>query len=52
MLYIICMKMPSHVKQGPALLGFFPYDVGVHQGEKLPPLLFAVYLNDFEYSVS
>ena len=32
----------SYVKQGQGLSGFFPSEAGVHQGEYLSPLLFAV----------
>ena len=46
------MKMLSCVKQGQALSNFFSCDVGVRQGENSSLLLFAIYLNDFEYSVS
>ena len=42
----------SCVKQGQALSNFFSCEVGVRQGENLSPLLFAIYLNDFEHSVS
>ena len=40
------------IKQGQALSDFFSCDVGVRQGENLSPLLFAIYLNDFEHSVN
>ena len=42
----------SCVKQGQALSDFFSCEVGVWQGENLSPLLFAIYLNDFEHSIS
>jgi hypothetical protein len=42
----------SCVKVGNTISNFFDCNVGVRQGENLSPLLFAVYLNDFEYFVS
>jgi hypothetical protein len=45
-------KAKSCVKHGGAISNFFACTVGVRQGENLSPLLFAVYLNDFERHVS
>ncbi len=45
-------KAKSCVKQGHAVSNLFACEVGVRQGENLSPLLFAIYLNDFEYYVS
>ena len=35
-----------------AMSDFFTCNVGVRQGENLSPLLFAVYLNDFEEHIA
>jgi len=42
----------SCVKSQGKLSDYFTCNVGVRQGENLSPLLFAIYLNDFEYYVS
>ena len=42
----------SCVKKGNAMSNFFSCLIGVRQGENLSPLLFAIYLNDFEYTLS
>ena len=42
----------SCVKKDNKLSSFFTCNIGVRQGENLSPLLFAIYLNDFEYFVS
>ena len=44
--------MQSCVKVGGRISDFFTCNVGVRQGENLSPLLFAIYLNDFESYVS
>ena len=51
-IYNMYENAKSCVKQGQALSDFFSCEVGVRQGENLSPLLFAIYLNDFEHSVS
>ena len=42
----------SCVMIGDAISQSFPCNIGVRQGENLSPLLFAIYLNDFEFFVS
>ena len=42
----------SCVKSGGYLSEFFNCNVGVRQGENLSPLLFAIFLNDFERHAS
>jgi hypothetical protein len=42
----------SCVKQQSMISGLFACNVGVRQGENLSPLLFAMFLNDFETSLS
>ena len=42
----------SCVKSNGKMSDFFSCDRGVRQGENLSPILFAIYLNDFEYFVS
>ena len=51
-IYNMYENAKSCVKQGQALSDFFSCEVGVRQRENLSPLLFAIYLNDFEHSVS
>ena len=41
-----CVKLNGNVS------GYFNCNVGVRQGENLSPLLFAIFLNDFEFSIS
>ena len=45
-------KAKSCVQEGSSISGLFPCNIGVRQGENLSPLLFALYLNDFELSIS
>ena len=42
----------SCVKENSMISGFFSCNMGVRQGENLSPLLFAIFLNDFESSLS
>ena len=42
----------SCVKQQTMISGLFACNMGVRQGENLSPLLFALFLNDFEISLS
>ena len=42
----------SCVKQQSMISGLFSCNMGVRQGENLSPLLFAIFLNDFEASIS
>ena len=51
-IYNLYENAKSCIKKGGKLSQFFKCDVGVRQGENLSPLLFAIYLNDFEYYVS
>ena len=41
-----CIKMDGKISE------YFNCNVGVRQGENLSPLLFAIFLNDFEFSIS
>ena len=42
----------SCVKLNGSVSSYFNCNVGVRQGENLSPLLFAIFLNDFEYCLS
>ena len=42
----------SCVKESTSISGLFACNMGVRQGENLSPLLFALFLNDFEISLS
>ena len=46
--YNIYSRAKSCIKKGQKLSDFFSSNVGVRQGENLSPLLFAIYINDFE----
>ena len=48
----IYAKAKSCVKCNSRISKTFPSNVGVRQGENLSPLLFSLFLNDFEYSIS
>ena len=51
-IYNIYEKAKSCVKVGDKISGIFNSNVGVRQGENLSPLLFAIYLSDFENFLS
>jgi len=51
-IYNLYDNAKSCVKIGAAMSEFFACNIGVRQGENLSPLLFAVFLNDFEFFVS
>ena len=51
-IYNLYDSAKSCVQEGPDISGLFPCNTGVRQGENLSPLLFALYLNDFELSIS
>ena len=46
------MKAKSCVRCKNDLSSFFSCNIGVRQGENLSPILFAIYLNDFQESLS
>ena len=51
-IYNLYKNAKSCVKSQGKLSDYFSCNVGVRQGENLSPLLFAIYLNDFEFYVS
>ena len=51
-IYNLYANAKSCVRKGQDLSEFFSCNVGVRQGENLSPLLFAIYLNDFESYVA
>lgn len=51
-IYNMYEKAKSCVKQQTMVSGLFACNVGVRQGENLSPLLFSIFLNDFELSLS
>jgi len=51
-IYNMYDQAKSCVQYGHCFSGFFSCNIGVRQGENLSPLLFAVYLNDFECHLS
>ena len=51
-IYNLYEKAKSGIKQGSRISQFFTCKSGVRQGENLSPLLFAIYLNDFERFLS
>ena len=50
--YNMYQNAKSCIKLGHNLSNSFACNIGVRQGENLSPLLFAMYLNDFEFFVS
>ena len=51
-IHIMYLNAKSCVKVDDKISDFFNCNVGVRQGENLSPLLFSIFLNDFEFSVS
>ena len=51
-IYNLYLGAKSCVKYNGRVSEYFTCNVGVRQGENLSPLLFALYLNDFEYAIS
>ena len=51
-IYNMYENAKSYVKQESIISGIFACNMGVRQGENLSPLLFAIFLNDFEISLS
>ena len=51
-IYNLYLNAISCVKSGNSLSELFTCNVGVRQGENLSPLLFAIYLSEFERSIS
>ena len=51
-IYNMYESAKSYVKQETMISGLFACNMGVRQGENLSPLLFALFLNDFESSIS
>ena len=47
-IYNLYLNAKSCVKKGQNISDFFRCNVGVRQGDNLSPLLFAMYINDFE----
>ena len=51
-IYNMYEKAQSCVKNDKYVSDYFSCNVGVRQGENLSPMLFAIFLNDFEFSIS
>ncbi len=51
-IYNMYDQAKSCVKKGNSMSNIFACLIGVRQGENLSPLWFAIYLNDFEYTLS
>ena len=51
-IYVLYANAKSCVKHNGTFSDSFACNVGVRQGENLSPLLFAIYLNDFELFLS
>ena len=50
-IFNIYQKTKSCVKSGGKISNFFSCNTGVRQGENLSPILFAIYVNDFQDSI-
>ena len=50
--YSIYQNTKSCIKSGGKISNFFTCNTGVRQGENLSPLLFAIYLNDFQETMA
>ena len=46
------MQAKSCVQNNGQISEYFSCNIGVRQGENLSPMLFAIFLNDFEFSIS
>ena len=51
-IYSLYLAAKSCVKSNGRASELFPCNIGVRQDENLSPILFAIYLNDFEYFIS
>lgn len=51
-IYNMYQNAKSCVKQESMVSGIFACNVGVRQGENLSPLLFSIFLNDFQFTLS
>ena len=51
-IYNMYQNAKSCVRVGGSLSDFFPCNTGVRQGENLSPVLFAIYLNDFDLTIN
>ena len=45
-------KARSCIKKDTLISGYFPSNIGVRQGVNPSPLLFALFINDFKYSIA
>ena len=51
-IYNLYSNAKSAVRQGEFISDFFPCNIGVRQGENLSPVLFSIFLNDFQDYIS
>ncbi|XP_043227986.1 uncharacterized protein LOC122384520 [Amphibalanus amphitrite] len=51
-IYNMYANAKSCIQEGSSVSDLFTCNIGVRQGENLSPLLFALYLNDFELTIS